>query len=334
MTQRRGEPAPRARWRAGDHDWSRTAAAPSTTRVQFHDETLRDGIQGPSITDPPLGAKIEMLERVAALGVHSIDLGLPGAGPRALADATALARHMARHRLPIQPQCAARTHPADIRAIVEVSQRTGLAVEVATFVGTSPIRQLVEDWDIDQIRRWAAGAIELAVAEGLPVSFVTEDTTRSRPEVLEVLYRDAIEGGARRIALCDTVGAATPHGARALVEWIRGVVDGTGEAVAIDWHGHNDRGLALANSISAAAAGADRLHGTALGIGERVGNTALDQLLVHYQLAGVDGLDLSGLSGWCRLVSRACDWPIAAGYPLRDAPPVRAGGDREGSTGC
>lgn len=297
-----------------DFDWN--GAETASLCPEFHDETLRDGIQGPSVTDPPLAAKIEMLEHIAAMGVHSVDLGLPGAGPRAVADVTALARHIATHRLPIQPQCAARTHPADIRAIVEISQRTGLAIEVATFVGTSPIRQLVEEWDLDRIRRWSTTAIGLAIDEGLPVSFVTEDTVRSRPEVLEVLYRDAIECGARRIALCDTVGAATPEGARALVAWIRRLVDDTGERVAIDWHGHNDRGLALINSIGAAAAGADRVHGTALGIGERVGNTALDQLLVHYWLEGADSLDLSGLPEWCRLVSEACRWPIPAGYPL------------------
>lgn len=301
----------------GTFDWN--LAEPSTWNtagVEFHDETLRDGVQGPSITDPPLEAKIAHLEDAEALGIHSIDLGLPGAGPRAMADVRALARHIEQNRIAISPQCAARTHVADVRPILDIAMATGLTIEVAVFIGASPIRQYVEGWDLDYIRRLARDAIELAQREGLPVLFATEDTTRSRPETLSVLYRTAIDLGVGRIALCDTVGASTPDGARALVHWTRGLIAEMGADVRIDWHGHEDRGLGVVNALAAAAAGAHRIHGTALGIGERVGNTALDLCLLYCDEAGHIDLDHALLGAWCRRVSRACAWPIPRFYPV------------------
>src|SRR5690606_17553574 len=124
-------------------------------------------------------------------------------------------------RLPISPNCAARTHRADIEPIVRISQATGLPIEAATFLGSSPIRQYAEDWTLDRMLRATEDAVSFAVAEGLPVMFVTEDTTRARPEVLKALYSTAISCGARRICLADTVGHATPHGVRRLVHFIR-----------------------------------------------------------------------------------------------------------------
>lgn len=305
------------------YDWNskRRRAPVLAGRVRFYDETLRDGIQGPSIVDPPIEAKKRILELADAVGIDCIDIGLPGAGPRAVEDVTALARHIVDRKLRIQPSCAARTHINDIRPVVEISQKVGLEIEVMAFLGTSPIRQYAEDWDLDRLLKLSGEAIEFGVREGLPVTFVTEDTVRSRPDTLQRLFLNAIEKGARRLCLCDTVGHVTPDGVRNLIEWTRNLIEGTGENVGIDWHGHNDRGLAVANTLFAAEYGADRIHGTALGIGERVGNAALDQVLVNLKLLGEIDNDLSLLGEWVTTVSEACQVPIPPSYPVfgRDA---------------
>ena len=277
---------------------------------------MRDGIQGPSISDPSIEDKIRILELEEELGIDCTDLGLPGAGARAVEDVTALARELVAQKMKIRPSCAARTHLNDIRPIVEISQKVGLEIEVMAFLGTSPIRQYAENWDLDRLLKLSGDAIEFAAKEGLPVTFVTEDTVRSRPETLQPLFLNAIEKGARRLCLCDTVGHATPDGVRNLIWWTRNLIEGTGEEVGIDWHGHNDRGLGVANSIFAAEFGADRIHGTALGIGERVGNAALDQILINFKLMGEIENDLTKLVEWCETVSRATNWEIPVNYPV------------------
>ena len=160
-----------------------------------------------------------------------------------------------------------------------------------------------------------------AVREGLPVMYVTEDTTRADPDTLRRLYSTAIRAGAERVCVADTVGHATPDGAAAVVRFVAGVVDECGGNVGIDWHGHRDRDFAVANSLAALAAGATRLHGAAIGIGERVGNTPMDTLLVNLVLMGYIERDLSALVEYCETVSAATGVPIPANYPVvgRDA---------------
>jgi 2-isopropylmalate synthase len=146
--------------------------------------------------------------------------------------------------------------------------------------------------------------------------YVTEDTTRAQPETLRKLYTTAIEAGARRICVADTVGHATPNGVRSLIRFLRQVVHATGEAVKIDWHGHRDRGLAIANALAAIEAGADRVHGTAVGVGERVGNVPMDLLLINLQHIGLIDRDLSLLPEYVQTASRAVGVPIPANWPV------------------
>ncbi len=305
------------------HDWNRTDGTDGGLRpVEFDDETLRDGLQSPSVNDPPIGTKIEILHRMDELGIHSADIGLPGAGPRAVSDVRALAREIASAGLAIEANCAARTMVRDVEPIARISQETGIPIEACTFIGSSPIRQYTEDWTLDRMLKTSEAAVTFAVEEGLPVMFVTEDTTRAKPETLKALYGNAIEWGARRICLADTVGHATPWGVEALVRFVREeIVEPSGEAVKIDWHGHRDRGLGLANAFAAIRAGAHRIHGTALGIGERVGNVEMDLLLVNLKLMGLHDADLSPLGEYCRLVSEGTGVEIPPGYPVfgRDA---------------
>jgi isopropylmalate/homocitrate/citramalate synthase len=302
-------------------DWNVVDGVPERPRVLLDDETLRDGLQSSSVRTPAIDRKIEILHLMEALGLDTADIGLPAAGTGVAADVERLAREVVDARLRIRPNCAARTVVADIAPIVEISQRVGLPIEVAAFIGSSPIRQYVEDWTVDHLERTTAQAVSFAVGEGLPIFLVTEDTTRADPESLRRIYRAAIHAGAGRVCIADTVGHATPAGAAAVVRFVAGIVDACGGGIGIDWHGHRDRGMAVANSLAAIDAGATRVHGTILGIGERCGNTPLDLLLVNLVMLGYLERDLSRLGEYCRLVSDACGVPIPANYPVfgRDA---------------
>ncbi len=309
------------------YDWNaETKAGASERHVSFADETLRDGLQSPSVRSPSTVEKLRILHLMESLGIQSVDIGLPGAGFQVAFETERLAKEIAGEKMRIKPYCAARTFLADIQPIADISQKAGIPIEVATFIGTSFIRQYTEAWDIDFILRQSEGAIRFAVKEGLPVMFVTEDTTRSRPETVRKIYSEAIAWGAQALVLCDTVGHATPSGARNLVRFLREeVIPPSGTAVRLDWHGHNDRGLGVANAVAAFEAGADQLHGCALGIGERVGNVPMDQLLVNMRLMGYIQQDLSSLREYCTAVSLATDVPIPANYPVMGRDAFRTG---------
>src|SRR6266478_6648673 len=256
--------------------------------VLLNDETLRDGLQSPSVRDPTIAEKIEILHLMESLGINSLDLGLPGAGPRAVEHIEALAREIATNKMKIRANCAARTHENDIRPIAEIVQKTGLRIEAATFIGSSPIRRFTEGWTDDFLLQTTEKAVKYAVSLGLDVMYVTEDTSRCDPETVKKLYSTAISCGARAVVICDTAGHSTPLGALALVKFvIEEVVKPSGEKIRVDWHGHSDRGLAIANSMAAIIAGANCVHGCAIGIGERVGNTQMDQMLVNLKLMGI-----------------------------------------------
>jgi 2-isopropylmalate synthase len=301
------------------YDWN-VATAPAIapgTHVLLNDETLRDGLQNPSVFDPSIEEKIEILHLMESLGIDAVNIGLPGAGPRAAAHTEALAREIATDRMKIKPNCAARTHENDIRPIVEISQRVGMPIEAATFLGSSPIRRLVEDWTVDHLERTTEMAVKFAVDHGLPSMYVTEDTVRTDPDTVKRLYSTAIRSGARAIVLCDTVGHATPNGAFNLVKFaIDEVVKPSGEKIRVDWHGHNDRGLSIANSLAAVAAGAHQVHAAANALGERVGNTPMELMLVNLRLMGLIQQDLSRLKEYCEKVATATHTKIPPNYPV------------------
>ncbi|RMF69644.1 MAG: 2-isopropylmalate synthase [Calditrichaeota bacterium] len=284
--------------------------------IQFDDETLRDGLQCPSVTDPPIHDKIEILHLMDRLGIHTAALGLPGAGPRAVEDVTRLAEEIVNSKLRIRGNCAARTVEADIIPIIEISQKVGLPIEACTFIGSSPIRQFSENWDMDFLLRQTENAVSYAVKHDLPVMYVTEDTVRAKPEDIRRLYTTAINSGAQRVCVCDTVGHIVPNGVKNLVKFVREVVDSVDKRVGVDWHGHRDRGFALANTFAAIEAGATRVHGCALGVGERVGNTEMDLILVNSKLLGWIDNDLTALKTYCEKVSAALGVPIPKNYPV------------------
>src|SRR4051812_19092790 len=302
------------------YDWN-GSPSPGPAGVMLDDETLRDGLQSPSVRCPSIDEKIRILHLIDRLGIDTANIGLPGAGPQVAADVERLAREIAGQRLKVRANCAARTVAADIRPIAEISQRAGIAIECCAFIGSSPLRRYAEGWSLDQLLKLTDEAIAFAVREGLPVMYVTEDTTRADPDSLRQLYTTAVRAGARRVCVADTVGHATPAGAAAVVRFVASVLEECGGGVGIDWHGHRDRDFAVANSLAALDAGATRLHGAAIGIGERVGNTPMDMLLVNHVLMGHLDRDLSALVEYCETVSAATGVAIPPNYPVvgRDA---------------
>src|SRR5256712_293273 len=312
------------------YDWNRAggeggaAFGWSRVRVDLNDETLRDGLQSPSVHDPAVEVKKRLLLLMADLGIVAADIGLPGAGPRVVEQVRALAAEIRDAKLPIAPNCAARTVIADVEPIVRVADDVGITIEAATFIGSSPIRQYAEDWTLDRIVQSTVEAVTYAVKHGLPVMYVTEDTTRAKPEALKALYGAAIDCGAARICLADTVGHATPDGVKSLINFVKQEIVKQ-HRVKIDWHGHRDRGLGLINCLAAIEAGVDRVHATALGVGERVGNAEMDLLIVNLKLLGAHQGDIRKLPEYCRLVADAVGVPIPVNYPVVGTDAFRTG---------
>ena len=304
------------------YDWNHDAAAPRAVAL-LDDETLRDGLQSPSVRTPTIDERIELLHHMDGLGIDTADIGLPGAGPRVARDVERLARAIGEAKLKIRANCAARTMVADIQPIADIQQRTGVPIECGAFIGSSPIRQYAEGWALDYLRKCTEDAITFAVKQGLTVMYVTEDTTRADPESLRLLFTTAIRAGASRLCIADTVGHATPNGAKAVVRFVKTLIEELGADIGIDWHGHRDRGFGVASSLAALEAGATRLHGAALGIGERCGNTPIDLLLVNLAMMGYIDRDLSGLPAYAEAVARVCDVRIAPNYPVIGADAFR-----------
>jgi len=286
----------------------------------FDDETLRDGLQSPSARNPTIKEKIELLDYMEKLGIQKVDLGLPGAGPFHVEHIDEMLSHIGENDFQIRPGCAVRTVVSDIEPLVDLQAKHERQIQASAFLGTSPIRQFAEGWDMERILSTAESAVTFAVDNDIPVMFVTEDTTRSKPEEIKQVYSRAIELGADRICVCDTCGHVTPNGVRKLLNFIQEeVIPDSGvkrRDVELNWHGHQDRGLGVANNLAAYEAGADVIHGTALGVGERAGNAALDQTLVNLSLMGVIENDLTSLNQYMKKAHEFIDVALPHNYPV------------------
>lgn len=284
--------------------------------VELDDETLRDGLQSPSVKAPTIDQKIEILHMMENLGIQSADIGLPGAGPHVLEHVIILAKEIVNNKMKIRPNCAARTLKQDITPIIEASQKAGIKIEACTFIGSSPIRQYAEGWSTDQLLKFTEDAVTYAVQNGLDVMYVTEDTTRAKPEDIRRMYQTAIRCGATRVCISDTVGHATCEGIHRIINYMKEIIFMTNLDIKIDWHGHNDRGLGVSNAICAIQAGVNRVHGTGIGVGERVGNVAMDQLMVNLKMKKWIHNDLSTLPEYCQKVADYTGVPIPINYPI------------------
>lgn len=313
MTQANGNGAAAGEREGLIHDWNEESTG-WPVKIQLDDETLRDGLQSPSALDPDLDTKIELIHLMDRLGIDTANVGLPGAGDRARDHIFGLANEM--KDLAITPNVACRTMIGDIAPAAEIQQKTGAPVEVCAFIGSSPIRFYTENWEVEKMVQLSSEAVAFAVKEEMPVMFVTEDTTRANPDTLRALYGAAIDAGASRLCVCDTCGHASPTGVRKLIRFVKGIAEEKGVDVGIDWHGHRDRGLGLINALVAIEAGATRVHATALGVGERAGNTEMDLLLVNLALTHWIDRDLTALGAYVQKASDAIGIPFPENYPV------------------
>mgnify|MGYP006224958803 FL=1 len=286
----------------------------------FDDETLRDGLQSPSAINPTIEQKLELIDFMEKLGIQKVDLGLPGAGPQHVGHIDSMLGHIRDRGYSLRPGCAVRTLVSDIEPLVELQSKHEIQIQASAFLGTSPIRQYAEGWTMDRIMSTAESAVNFAIGNDIPVMFVTEDTTRSNPEDIKKVYSRAMELGASRICVCDTCGHVTPNGVKKLLGFIQDeVIPDSGfkrREIEVNWHGHQDRGLGVANNLAAYEAGADVIHGTALGVGERSGNAPIDQTLVNLSLMGVINNDLRSLSDYMKKAHQYVGVALPRNYPV------------------
>ena len=286
--------------------------------VWFDDETLRDGLQSPSARNPTIDEKKELLTYMEKLGIQKVDLGLPGAGPFHREHINSMLSHIIDNDYQIRPGAAVRTLMHDIEPLVEMQEQHGIQIQASAFLGTSPIRQYTEGWTMEKLISTMEKAVSYAVENDVPVMFVTEDTTRSNPDDVRAIYQRAMELGVRRLCVCDTCGHVTPNGVKKLLNFVDEEVIKDGgykrNEIEVNWHGHQDRGLGVANNIAAVEAGADVIHGTALGVGERAGNAPLDQTLVNLKLMGVIDNDLTLLDEYMRKANKYIEVPLPRNY--------------------
>ncbi len=306
-------------WNKVDYELNRNSAN-HPHGVWFDDETLRDGLQSPSARNPTIEQKIELLTFMENLGIQKVDLGLPGAGPYHLEHIDAMMSHITENNFKIRPGAAVRTLMDDIEPLVDLQTKHGTPIQASAFLGTSPIRQYTQGWTIEKLLTTMEKAVSFAVDNDVPVMFVTEDTTRSKPEDVKIIYQRAMELGVRRLCVCDTCGHVTPNGVKKLLQFIDEEVIKDGgykrAEIEVNWHGHQDRGLGVANNIAAVEAGADVIHGTALGVGERAGNAPLDQTLVNLKLLGVIDNDLTQLNAYMKKANEYIEVPLPRNYPV------------------
>lgn len=294
------------------YDWGNYDPLPPTTIL---DTTLRDGIQSLLVRYPSLPEKLRLMDLLIELGVDAFDIGFPVSNRKHRQHTRRLAEHAARQNPNLRLICLARSRIEDVQAIVDVSQAAGVGLEALIFVASSPIRLLVEQWDLGEMVKWATGAIDFAIKEGLRVNFACEDATRSEPETLKTLHTAALEHGASRFTIPDTVGIANVVSTTRIVKYLREQVI-RGHAVGLDWHGHNDRGLAVANALAALVAGADCVHTTIFGVGERAGNADLESLVanLHYLYGSCYHLDV--LPRLTKYASAVFGEPVPPRHPV------------------
>lgn len=308
-------------WNVPDNTDDNNNNANTTKSIEINDETLRDGLQAPGIDNPNVEKKIKIVQLISEMNINAACVGFPSSNGIMYKDVEQIIKFVIENKIKLQIGCAARTVEKDIKPIIELSQKYGIPLDANVFVATSPIRQYIEGWDIGHILGLVRKSVSFAVKNNINVCFITEDTTRSKPDDLRAIYSEAVEHGAARVCLCDTVGHATPDGTKNLIKYMKSIINNNNKKILIDWHGHNDRGLALANSLAAIDAGADRIHATGLGIGERTGNTSMEKLIINIKMNGLHHFNTAKLKEYCLAVSDALKHKIPPNYPIvgRDA---------------
>ena len=283
--------------------------------VLVEDDT-RDALQSVAVARPTTDERRDLLERVSRLGVHLSFIGFPAVSAVEHAECQALVSYIAERRLAIRPVLMARAVAIDLDRIIDIQQASGCAIVADLYVSISSIRLRAEGWDLVRLLRDLVAVASRAANNGLDFRLAFEDSTRAVPNDLKSAVEAALDVGAPTIVLNDTVGSSHPSGAARHVAFVGDLVARAGADAAIAWHGHNDKGLALANALAAVDAGATIVSGTFLGVGERAGNIPLEQLILALAERGQFGSDLDELPLICALFAARMGWSIPPNQPL------------------
>jgi 2-isopropylmalate synthase len=298
------------------YDWNIDPTYKTVKPIQLCDETLRDGLQGNLPRLPSVDEKLNLLARADRLGLSEACVGFP-AQTVAYQDALALFKGAKERRLRLPLGLVGRMVKSDIEAIASIQQASGHpAIAKLAMMGSSPMRRYVESRNLDELERLMREGVGYATQLDLPTHVSIEDVSRSEPKVIERLFSAAVESGATLVSICDTVGHITPFGTKRVVRHFRKFLNEQGYQVRLGFHGHNDRGLGVANALAAIEAGIDLIDCTVLGIGERTGNIPLDLTLVNLKIQGLWSGDISSLKDYCQEVARVCQLIIPPNYPI------------------
>jgi 2-isopropylmalate synthase len=308
----------------GLYSWSsqREISSPLRTpqvHVEIDDETWRDGMQGTQTErHPDTEERREYLVFAGKNGfIEHADIGFPGSGIKHRNEMVNLINSLEEKKAGITLSAAGRgSAKDDIRAILEVSSRTGYPLEGDLFLDTSEIRAKVEGWDRTEKLKSLKDNISLLKKEGLPVMFVLERATTTSPKELYDPLMMAIDLGVDRICIADTQGIITPQGVSNIFRWVINEIGENNKDLKLDFHEHNDLGMGIANCLVAAAEGVDRLHATARGIGERAGNVNLEQLLVVLSAKGYRKTDVRKIRDFAEMSASMLGLEISKYEPI------------------
>ncbi len=284
--------------------------------VRIEDDSLRDGLQGAFVRKPAIAEKKELLNLSSAVGTQVVMLGFPASSQMEFESCQQLLEHIVLEALPITPRLLARASIQDLEPIVALNRQSPIEVWADFFIGSSPLRRYIENWDSDRMIQMIQTSGHFLREQGTRFGISIEDATRTPPDELRQIIETALSVGAEILTLCDTVGEATPTGTTRLVNFVRTLVANSEQNAEIWWHGHNDRGLSLANAIAAAEASADGISGTFLGLGERTGNTPLEQFILYLHSHGSQQFKLSQLVPYCKRLAKLTSTNIPIHAPL------------------
>lgn len=310
----------------GEYNWSSHEGVRDPVRkakqfVSIDDESLRDGLQGTQLTThPSLNEKEIYLASVALNGyIEHADIGFPGSEESHKEELSEIIKFViASNGLDgLTLSCAAGAIDEHINPIIDLShQFDGYPLEADIFLDVSKNRAEIEGWDRKEKISVLKQNIKLLKSQQLPVMFVPERSTSTPPEELLEVCLMASELGVDRICFADTKGVADNKGIENIFRWGFEEIGKANPNLKWDAHFHNDRNMALSNSLVAAAEGVDRLHATMFCIGERAGNVDLAQLLVNLNLQEMRNDDLTSLKAISELSSKILGFEIPKNSPI------------------
>ena len=285
------------------------------SNVKIEDD-IRDALQSVRTVQPLLSERKALLDLSAKVGIQYSFLGFPAASQNETNLVTALVKHIADEKIPIEPVLMARALENDVKRIIEIQNETSYAVAADIFINTSALRLKIEGWTLDTIINKIKKSHHLSVNNNLKYRISLEDSARTAPDSIEILIKEIINLGIKTIVLCDTVGDCLPSGASNLTSFVMDIISKENVDVEIGWHGHNDKGLSLANALASVEAGATIISGTFTGIGERTGNIPLEQIIYILSQNGNQLYDLKYLKPLCDMLSATTKTKIPYSLPI------------------